>query len=103
MDAHRPALTIVQPDLPNRQEDWIKFFSNLSLEARGGISFSIRPRLLTRQDAATYLSISPRLFDEIVARGDITPIKVPGARRKAFELPDLDRLVDAWKNSPEAR
>ena len=64
---------------------------------------TIEPRLLTRQDSAKYLSISPRLLDEIVRRGEITPIKVPGARRKAFELPELDRLVDAWKNSPEGR
>ena len=63
---------------------------------------SVEPRLLNKEHAASYLSISPRLLDELVRRGDIQSIRVPGVRRVAFDRNDLARVVDVWKDGHDA-
>ena len=59
---------------------------------------TIEPRLLTKEDAANYLSISPRLLDDLVRRGDIRAVRLPGIRRIAFDTQELGAMVDRWKD-----
>jgi hypothetical protein len=61
-------------------------------------TLSTAPRLLSRTDAATFLSVSPRLLTKLVQRGDIIPIRFPGIRRVAFDIKDLTHVVDRWKS-----
>lgn len=58
---------------------------------------TIEPRLVNNENAAKYLSISPRLLHDLVRRGDIVPVRVPGIRRLAFDVRDLSALVDSWR------
>lgn len=59
---------------------------------------TIQPRLLSRDNAATFLSVSPRLLDTLVRRGEISPVRVPGVRRVAFDTGELGAVVDRWKS-----
>ena len=61
---------------------------------------SAGPRLLSRQMAATYLSCSTDEVDRLVARGVLTPVRLPAAtpgkpcRRVFLDRVELDALVD---------
>jgi excisionase family DNA binding protein len=62
---------------------------------------------MNTEDAANYLSISPRTLYELVQRGDIAPVRIPGVRRVAFDTGELKAVVDRWKaqrpnHTPEA-
>ena len=52
-------------------------------------------RLLSRREAATYLAISPRKLDQLVANGDLPRVKIGSAVR--FERVDLDDFIAAQK------
>lgn len=65
------------------------------------------PRLLDLKTAARYLGgISPWTVRGLVAKGDITPVRLPSVkhpgeagRRLLFDVRDLDALVDRWKEA----
>lgn len=56
-------------------------------------------RCLSRTKSAHYVNVSPRTFDALVRSGEVRPIQVPGHRRKIFDVPDLDAMVDRWKGA----
>lgn len=43
------------------------------------------------------LAISPRTFHELVRRGDITPVKIPGLRRTVFSVAEIRDLAARWR------
>ncbi len=51
--------------------------------------------LLSRREAATYLAISPRKLDQLVADGDLPRVKIGSCVR--FEQADLDAFIAAQK------
>jgi excisionase family DNA binding protein len=51
-------------------------------------------RLLRRQDAARYLSVSPGTFDKLVREHQIPQPKVVGEHIRAWDVLDLDSYVD---------
>jgi predicted DNA-binding transcriptional regulator AlpA len=55
---------------------------------------SLAPRLLGRESAAAYLSISPSTLDELVRRGQVPRPKRLTDRRKAWDARQLDAFVD---------
>ncbi len=55
---------------------------------------SLRPRLINREAAAAYISVSPNMFDQLVETGSMPPAKLLGGRRKAWDVEALDRCVD---------
>lgn len=57
---------------------------------------TLRPRLLTTDDAANYLAISAWQLRALVHEGKI-PAITRGARSWRFDVLDLDRYVDAEK------
>jgi hypothetical protein len=64
----------------------------------------VTPRLLDLKSAATYLSVSPWTVRDLEAKGVLPRVRVPvpgsGELRKLlFDKADLDRLIDAWKDS----
>ncbi len=52
----------------------------------------IRPRLLTKEQAATYLSISKRSLERLIASKEIRPVYATGYR---FKVEDLDAFVNS--------
>ncbi len=58
------------------------------------------PRLLTRPQAAAYLSISVTKLDELVKAGDVP---APGriGSRVVFNKPALDRYADSLAPAPD--
>lgn len=50
------------------------------------------PAALRREDAAAYISISPRKLDDLQRRGEIIPIDVDGIKR--YSRAELDRYID---------
>jgi excisionase family DNA binding protein len=58
------------------------------------------PRLLGREQAATYLGVTTRSIHRLVARGLLSPVRIHGVRRTLFDRSDLDELVAAAKQLP---
>ena len=72
----------------------------------------VDPRLFDKPQAAQYLSVSLDTIDRLIQVGEIPTVQLPvqrdrksgrGAaglcRRKLIDRQDLDRLIDAWKES----
>ncbi len=53
------------------------------------------PHLLSRHEASSYLAISPRKLDQLVADGDLPRVKISSCVR--FERSDLDAFIAARK------
>jgi hypothetical protein len=60
---------------------------------------SLSPRLVGREAAAAYLSVSPSKFDQMVADGRMPRPKVIDAR-KAWDVRALDAAVDDLPSDP---
>ena len=65
---------------------------------------AMTPRLFDLAQAATYLGLSPWTVRELEAKGVLPRVRVPlpdgGELRKLlFDKDDLDRLIEAWKDS----
>lgn len=54
----------------------------------------IAPRLLTREQAAAYLSVSPNTFDEMVKDTRMPRPKLLSSRRRAWDVRALDAAID---------
>ncbi len=68
---------------------------------------AIAPRLLDLPQAAAYLAVSPWTARALEATGVLMRVRVPlpngGELRKVlFDVRDLDRLIEAWKDGAEA-
>lgn len=57
---------------------------------------AVEPELLSRADAARFLSLSLRSIDDLIRRHELQPIRVPGMRRFAFRVQDLRAAVSRW-------
>ena len=68
-------------------------------EASAQSTPQIEPAALSEGSAAEFLSISPRLLRQLIVRGDLKPIKIPGIRRIVFDVADLRALLSSWKKS----
>lgn len=55
---------------------------------------TLAPRLVTREGAAAYISVSPTLFDRMVQDGIMPAPKRLTDRRKAWDVRQLDEAVD---------
>lgn len=55
---------------------------------------TLAPRLVGREVAAAYLSLSPGLFDDLVKVGLMPSPKKLGERRLAWDVRELDAAVD---------
>ncbi len=53
------------------------------------------PRLLDVALAAKYLGVSPWTVRDLVQRGSLARVALPGVRRVLFDRCDLDRLIDS--------
>jgi predicted DNA-binding transcriptional regulator AlpA len=56
---------------------------------------TLAPRLIGREAAAAYVSVSPSTFDELVESGQMPAAKRLWGRRKAWDVRELDAAVDA--------
>jgi excisionase family DNA binding protein len=52
------------------------------------------PRLISREAAAAYVSVSPTTFDEMIRDGRMPRPKILGGRRRAWDVRALDLAVD---------
>jgi predicted DNA-binding transcriptional regulator AlpA len=55
---------------------------------------TLAPRLISREAAAAYVSVSPTRFDEMVEDGRMPRPRLLGGRRKAWDVRALDVAVD---------
>jgi excisionase family DNA binding protein len=55
------------------------------------------PTLLGLEDAAGRLGTTRRTVERLIARGDLTIVRLPGVRRTLIDTEDLARLVAAGK------
>ena len=61
----------------------------------------VPPRLLRREAAAAYLSISVAALDQLRASGEIAVVPMPGrlgtaTRVPLFDRADLDAAIERW-------
>lgn len=54
-------------------------------------------RLLSTSQTARYLGVTERTLYNLVARGGIRPVKLPGIVRTLFAREDVEALVEAGK------
>ena len=72
---------------------------------RGALAvIAIEPRLLSLEDAARYLGVSPWTVRELEWSGVLPRVRIPFGngkelRKLLFDREDLDRLIDRWKDS----
>ncbi len=72
---------------------------------RGALAvIAIEPRLLSLEDAARYLGVSPWTVRELEWSGVLPRIRIPlgngkELRKLLFDREDLNRLIDRWKDS----
>jgi excisionase family DNA binding protein len=50
--------------------------------------------LLTKAQVAAELKVHPRTVQRLVARGELTPIRIPGTTVLRFDADDVKELVD---------
>jgi predicted DNA-binding transcriptional regulator AlpA len=62
---------------------------------------TLAPRLIGREAAAAYLSLSPTTFDELVKTGKMPRPKILTDRRKAWDVRELDAAADALPHDGE--
>lgn len=62
---------------------------------------NLAPRLISREAAAAYISLSPNTFDAMVEEGRMPRPKRLGDRRKAWDVRELDRAIDLLPHSGE--
>lgn len=55
---------------------------------------TLAPRLVGREAAAAYISVSPTTFDEMVEDGRMPLPRKLGGRRRAWDVRELDAAVD---------
>lgn len=55
---------------------------------------SLAPRLIGREAAAAYVSVSPTMFDQMVRDGRMPLPRKLGERRLAWDVIQLDRAID---------
>lgn len=55
---------------------------------------TLAPRLIGREAAAAYVSVSPTKFDEMIKDGRMPPARMLGGRRRAWDVRELDAAVD---------
>lgn len=51
------------------------------------------PGLLQRDEAAYYLNLSSRKFNDLIQRGDVIAVRLDG--KKLYRRADLDELIEA--------
>jgi len=72
---------------------------------RGALAVTaIEPRLLSLEDAARYLGVSPWTVRELEWSGVLPRVRIPlgngkELRKLLFDREDLNRLIDRWKDS----
>ncbi len=58
---------------------------------------SIRPRLLSVDQASVFLGISAHSLRHRIAEGSIPFVRPGGGRRILLDIRDLERLIEEWK------
>lgn len=58
------------------------------------LPFNLPPRLITREAAAAYVSLSPTTFDELVRDGRMPKPKLLSDRRRGWDVRSLDAAID---------
>jgi hypothetical protein len=54
-------------------------------------------RLLSAQDAASYMGVPYTSLRDWALRGHVPIVRVPDCRRLWFDRRDLERCIEAWK------
>ena len=60
---------------------------------------TIEPATLAERQASEFIGVSQRTFRNLITRGDIKPIRIPGIRRVVYDVQDLRSVLAGWKQS----
>jgi hypothetical protein len=60
------------------------------------------PRLISREAAAAYISVSPNTFDAMVKSRKMPQAKAVTDRRKAWDVRELDMFIDNLPSTDDA-
>jgi excisionase family DNA binding protein len=59
-------------------------------------------RLLSFNSSAEYCGVTQQTIRRLMARGVLTPVRLPEVRRILFDRQDLDRLIESGKAADTA-
>jgi hypothetical protein len=59
-------------------------------------------RLLSFNSSAEYCGVTQQTIRRLMARGVLTPVRLPEVRRVLFDRHDLDRLIEGGKAADKA-
>ena len=62
---------------------------------------TLAPRLIGREAAAAYVSLSPNTFDDLVDRKLMPRPRILGDKRRAWDVRELDAAADALPHDGE--
>lgn len=74
--------------------NYILYRGSLNVTRQVALPPTLAPRLIGREAAAAYVSVSPNTFEKMVANGRMPRAKLLGNRRKAWDVRELDKAVD---------
>jgi hypothetical protein len=77
----------------------------MSTAARDHVVSCVEPAFLKEAEAAAFLSVSPRLFRQLVEAGTVrvTQVRVPGHRRVCYSLDELRAVARVWVEESRPR
>lgn len=58
----------------------------------------VEPENVNAGTGAAVLDVCERTFHELVKRGEITKIKIPGMRRTTYSLKEIRALASRWRD-----
>jgi hypothetical protein len=67
------------------------------MQAAANQCVTIEPEFVRDRDGADVLAVSPRTFAELVRRGEIKPVRVPGFRRVVYSVAELRAVAGRWR------
>ena len=74
----------------------------MTVTKRSALPASLPPRLIGLAAAAAYVDVAPGTFLQMVARGAMPQPKRLISRRKAWDVREIDRMVDELPIDGEA-
>jgi predicted DNA-binding transcriptional regulator AlpA len=86
----------------------MSFFESMTgaeatMSRQDALPSTLPPRLINREAAAAYVSLSPNKFDELVKNGGMPRPKRLSSRRLAWDVRELDIAVDRLPNSGDEK
>ena len=81
-------------DIFSDRQNGYRLTQGIAMPRQTALPPSLAPRLISREAAAAYICVSPNTFDEMVKNGQMPGARLLGARRRAWDVRQLDIAID---------